>query len=240
MRCNRSICTYSKSCKYLVINVKELQTKKNSSSTRFNRMELEDRTIYATGNGVKLDDFKSVLGQNIIARDLKVTEIQGHPMSAAVDKIQRNFEEVKEVDVCCEETSFGTGELATFIKQIVDTCEKNGGDLYNTWKSIAPARTDFDYTSIVAFKSSTFEALFVCVMECELCPRSCAGKIDPFAVPTQYTVRRYVNGVETVLAENVAVDNPERKSIAQQSDRRHMLHPRYYSLRAYKDWRTSA
>ncbi len=233
------MCKYSKSCKYFV-NVKELQTK-NSSSTRFNCMELEDRTIYATGNGLKLDDFKSVLGQNIIARDLKVTEIQGHPMPAAVDKIRRNFEEVKEVDVCCEETSFGTGELATFIKQIVDTCEKNGGDLYNTWKSIAPARTEFDYTSIVAFKSSTIEALFVCDMKCELCTRrSCAGKIDPFAVPTQYTVRRYVNGVETVLAENVAVDNPERKSIAQQSDRRHVLHPRYYSLRAYKEWRTSA
>jgi hypothetical protein len=203
-------------------------------------MELEDTTIYATGNGVKLDDFKIVLGQNIKAKDVKVTEIQGLPIPAAVDKIQRNFEKLEGVDVCCEETSFGTGELATFIKQIVDACEKNGGDLFRTWTAIAPLRTDFDYTSIVAFKSSTFEALFVCVMKCELCERSCAGKIDPFAVPIEYTVRRYVNGVETVLAENVAVDNPERKSIAQQSDRRHLLHPRYYSLRAYKEWRTNA
>jgi hypothetical protein len=94
-----------------------------------------DTTIYATGNGVKLDDLKAVLGQDIVNRDLKPTEIQDMPICATEDKIRRCFEAVGGADVCCEETSFGTGdELATFIKQIVDACEKNGGDLHNVWK----------------------------------------------------------------------------------------------------------
>jgi hypothetical protein len=45
--------------------------------------------------------------------------------------------------------------------------------------------------------------------------------------------------VRTILAENVLVDNPERLSIAQQPKKRDQLHPRYFSLRAYKEWRTS-
>ena len=200
-------------------------------------MTSEDKTIYATGNGVKLDDLKAVLGQDITNKDLKVPEIQAVPMRASEDKIRRNFEAVGEVDVCCEETSFGTGELATFVKQIVDTCEKNGGDLYNVWKAVAPHRTEFDYTSIVAFKNSKTEAFFECTMKCAICPRSAPGKIDPFAIPIQYTLVAILDGVRTVLAENVPVDNPTRLSIAQQPEKRPHIHPRYFSLRAYKEWR---
>lgn len=203
-------------------------------------MSQADKTIYATGNGVKLDDFKVVLGQDIINQDLKPTEIQGSPMQASEDKIRRCFDAVGGVDVCCEETSFGTGELATFIKQIVDTCEKNGGDLHNVWKAVAPHRTEFDYTSIVAFKSAKIEAFFECTMKCGICPRCGSGKIDPFAVPIQYSLVQIVNGVRTILAENVAIDNPTRWSIAQQPEKRPDLHPRYFSLRAYKEWRTDA
>ncbi len=202
-------------------------------------MSHADRTIYATGNGVKLDDLKAVLGPDIINQDLKPTEIQQMPIRATEDKVRRSFEMVGGADVCCEETSFGTGELATFIKQIIDACEKNGGDLHNVWKAVAPKRTEFDYTSIVGFKSPQTEAFFECTMKCTICPRSASGKIDPFAVPIQYTLVQIVNGVRTVLAENVAVDNPERLSIAQQPKKRDQLHPRYFSLRAYKEWRTS-
>jgi hypothetical protein len=198
----------------------------------------KDTTIYATGNGVKLDDLKAVLGQDIINRDLKPTEIQAIPIRATEDKIRRSFEAVGGVDVCCEETSFGTGELATFVKQIIDVCEKNGGDLHNMWKAVAPHRTEFDYTSIVAFKTEEIEAFFECIMKCAICPRSAAGKIDPFAIPIEYTLVQTVNGVKTILAENVAVDNPTRSSIAQQPAKRDELHPRYFSLRAYKEWRT--
>ena len=197
----------------------------------------KDTTIYATGNGVKLDDFKAVLGQDIINRDLKPTEIQAIPIRATEDKIRRSFETVGGVDVCCEETSFGTGELATFVKQIIETCEKNGGDLHNVWKAVAPHRTEFDYTSIVAFKNAEIEAFFECTMKCAICPRSAAGKIDPFAIPIEYTLVQTVNGVKTILAENVALDNPTRLSIAQQPAKRPELHPRYVSLRAYKEWR---
>jgi hypothetical protein len=199
-----------------------------------------DTTIYATGNGVKLDDLKAVLGQDIINQDLKPTEIQDIPIHTTEDKIRRCFEAVGGVDVCCEETSFGTGELATFIKQIIDACEKNGGDLHNVWKAVAPHRTEFDYTSIVAFKNAHIEAFFECTMKCAICPRSDPGKIDPFAIPIEYTLVQIVNGVKTILAENVEVDNPARLSIAKQPAKRRELHPRYFSLRAYKEWRTES
>jgi hypothetical protein len=198
-----------------------------------------DTTIYVTGNGVKLDDLQAVLGQDIAIRDLKPTEIQAFPMCATEDKVRRCFDAVGGADVCCEETSFGTGdELATFIKQIVDACEKNGGDLHNMWKAVAPHKTEFNYTSIVAFKSAQIEAFFECTMKCAICPRSAPGKIDPFAIPIEYTLVRTVNGIKTILAENVALDNPSRLSIAQQPAKRYERHPRYYSLRAYKQWRT--
>ena len=199
--------------------------------------EDNDTTIYATGNGVKLDDLKAVLGQDIINRDLKPTEIQAMPIRATEDKIRRCFEAVGGADVCCEETSFGTGELATFIKQIIDACEQNEGDLHNVWKAVAPHKTEFNYTSIVAFKSAQTEAFFECTMKCAICPRSAPGKIDPFAIPIKYTLVQMVNGVTTILAENVAVDNPARLSIAKQPAKRPELHPRYVSLRAYKEWR---
>jgi hypothetical protein len=201
--------------------------------------EYNDATIYATGNGVKLDDLKAVLGQYIINRDLKPTEIQAMAIRATEDKIRRCFDAVGGADVCCEETSFGTGdELATFIKQIVEACEKNGGDLHNVWKAVAPHKTEFNYTSIVAFKSAQIEAFFECIMKCAICPRSGGGKIDPFAIPIDYTLVQTVNGVRTILAENVAVDNPDGLSIAQQPAKRPELHPRYFSLRSYKEWCT--
>ena len=200
-----------------------------------------DTTIYATGNGVKLDDLKVVLGQDIVNRDLKPTEIQAMPICATEDKIRRCFEAVGGADVCCEETSFGTGdELATFVKQIVDACEKNGGDLHNVWKAVAPHRTEYYYTSIVAFKNAQFEAFFECIMKCAICPRNGGGKIDPFAVPIKYTLVQTVNGVRTILAENIIVDNPGELSIAKQPKQRAWLHPRYFSLRAYKQWRTES
>ncbi len=207
-------------------------------NVRRNKKMSQDKTIYATGNGVKLDDLKAVLGQDIINQNLKPTEIQAMPIRATEDKIRRCFEAVGGADVCCEETSFGTGELATFIKQIVDTCEQNGGDLHNVWKAVAPRLTEFDYTSIVAFKNAKIEAFFECIMKCAICPRSADGKIDPFAVPIQYTLVQTFNGVRTILAENILVDNPEQLSIAQQPKKRDQLHPRYFSVRAYKEWRT--
>lgn len=209
-------------------------------------MSQGDTTIYATGNGVKLDDLKAVLGQGIINCDLKPIEIQQLPIHATEDKVRRCFEMAKGADVCCEETSFGTGELATFIKQIIDACDKNGGKLDQVWKAVAPGRTEFDYTSIVGFKNQQIEAFFECTMKCAICERSGSGKIDPFAVPIQYTLVRFVKGVSdphpdrTVLEENVAVDNPKGLSIAEQPEKRAQLHPRYFSLRAYKEWRMSS
>ena len=203
--------------------------------------EDNDTTIYATGNGVKLDDLKAMLGQDITNRDLKPTEIQAMAIRATEDKIRRCFEAVGGADVCCEETSFGTeDELATFVKQIIEACEKNGGDLHNVWKAVAPERTEFNYTSIVAFKNEQIEAFFECTMKCAICPRSAPGKIDPFAVPIEYTLVQTVNGIKTILAQNVAVDNPARLSIAQQPAKRPHIHPRHFSLRAYKEWRTES
>jgi hypothetical protein len=77
-------------------------------------------------------------------------------------------------------------------------------------------------------------------MKCAICPRNGGGKIDPFAVPIKYTLVQTVNGVRTILAENIIVDNPGELSIAQQPKQRDRLHPRYFSLRAYKKWRTES
>jgi len=196
----------------------------------------QDQTIYATGNGMKLEDMQNVLGKGIIARDLKVVEIQDLPLRVAEDKIRRCFE-IVQTDVCGEDTSFGTDEVAAFVKQINQVCKKYGGSLDKVWDAMAPKLEFKDYTSIVAFKNKDHEAFFECTMKCRTCPRKTEGLIDPFTIPVEYTLKAHVNGTTTVLEENVPVDNPDQLSIAEQSSKRQFLHPRYFALRAYLQWR---
>ena len=200
-------------------------------------MATVDTTLYVSGNKIKLADMKRVLGDDISTFNADVDEIQKGSFDVSVDKIRKIYALNGCKPVGCEDTSFGVGVLAAMIKHVIDECENNEGDLYNVLKAIAPKRKYFDYTSIFAFKSETYEAFFECRMKCEICPRSKPGLIDPFAIPVEYTLTQYVNGVKTVLCDGVKLDNPDKQSIAQQPDKRHLLHPRYIAVSAYSNWR---
>ena len=196
-----------------------------------------DETTYVTGNGLKMDDLKRVLGADISTKKIEVPEIQGDPFDVSVDKIRKIYDTQGSRPVGGEDTSFGVGKLASVVKDFVEECKLNGSDLYTVMRALAPKRQYFDYRSIFAFKDETTEAFFECCMKCEICPRTNAGMIDPFTIPVEYTIIQTVNGVRTVLCENIPIDNPHKLSIAQQPDMRHLIHPRYFSVGAYKSWR---
>jgi len=196
-----------------------------------------DNTLYVTGNSIKVADMKSVLGENIQLFKTDLKEIQDKPLEVSIDKIRRIYHGLGSKEVGCEDTSFGYAKSTTMVKHLIDDCEENDGDLYNVMKAIAPKKNTIHYTSIVSFKNETYEALFECIMLCELCPRSGKGTIDPFAIPISVTVTQYVNGEKTVLIENQPIENPSRLSIAQQPQNRPLVHPRYFALNAYNHWK---
>jgi len=198
-----------------------------------------DQTLYVTGNSIKVGDMKFVLGEDIQLFKTDLKEIQDKPLEVSIDKIRRIYNGLGFKEIGCEDTSFGYGKSAAMVKHLIDDCDENEGDLYNVMKSIAPKKTTIHYTSIVSFKNEKYEALFECVMLCELCPRTAKGMIDPFAIPISVTVTQYVNGEKTVLIENQQIENPSRLSIAQQPDSRHLIHPRYFALNAYNHWKKS-
>ena len=197
----------------------------------------QDNTLYVTGNKMKLGDLKKVLGDDISTFDTGIKEIQGSPLDVSLDKISKIYAEQGGRAVGCEDTSFGTGDLASNIKQLTTECESNEGDLYNVLRALAPKRQFFDYTSIFSFKDQTHQAIFECIMKCEICPRTKPGMIDPFAIPIEYDLIMHVNGETTVLLKNQPICNPMKLSIAQMSDIRDRVHPRYFSLGAYCEWR---
>ena len=199
-------------------------------------MDNLNKTMYVTGNSIKVEDMRKVLGENIDLFKTNVEEIQGNPLRVSEDKIRKIFLEKGSVDVACEDTSFGHGKLAVVVKDFVETCSLYEGDLFNVMKAIAPKETNVDYTSILSFKNSSYEAFFECVMVCELCPRTAKGGIDPFAIPIEFTLVQHINGVRTVLIEKQKIDNPNKQSIAQQPEKRDLIHPRYFALRAYYEW----
>jgi hypothetical protein len=198
-----------------------------------------DDTKYVTGNSIKVEDMKAVLGEDISLFNTKINEIQGKPFDVSLEKIRTIYSNCAFKAVACEDTSFGHGKVASVVKDIIETCNENEGDLYNVIKAMAPKVENVKYTSIMSFKDDTFEALFECEMLCQLCSRSGKGTIDPFAIPLEYTVTQHVNGQKTVLIENQKIDNPEKLSISQQTLLRKFIHPRYFSLRAYDQWRRS-
>ena len=197
----------------------------------------QDDVLYVTGNKLKLADLKIILGDGISTFATKIKENQGIPVDVSLDKISRIYIEQGGRAVGCEDTTFGSGELASYIKQLTDECENNEGDLYNALRAIAPKRQYFDYTSIFSFKDETHEASFECRMKCEICPRTAAGMIDPFAIPIEYDLIMQVNGKTTVLCANQPIENPGKLSIAKQPAIRHLVHPRYFSVGAYNNWR---
>lgn len=196
-----------------------------------------DETLYVTGNSIKVADMKFVLGEDIQLFKTDIVEIQAKPLDVSIDKIGRIYNELGFKEVVCEDTSFGFGKLSAMVKHLIDACEEYEGDLYNVMKSISPKVQQVPYTSIVSFKNDRFEALFECVMICDLCPRSAKGMIDPFAIPIRYSVTQYINGERTVLIENQEIPNPENRSIAQQPENRGLVHPRHFALRAYNNWK---
>ena len=197
----------------------------------------QDNTLYVTGNKMKLGDLKKVLGDDISTFDTGIKEIQGSPLDVSLDKISKIYAEQGGRAVGCEDTSFGTGDLASNIKQVTTECENNEGDLYNVLRALAPKRQFFDYTSIFSYKDQTHQAIFECIMKCEICPRTKPGMIDPFAIPIEYDLIMHVNGQTTVLLKNQPICNPMKLSIAQMSDIRDKVHPRYFSVGAYCEWR---
>ena len=202
-------------------------------------MATHDETTYVTGSGIKLDDFKRILGPDIFTKKIEVPEIQGDPFDVSVDKIRKIYDNQGSRPVGGEDTSFGVGKLASVVKDFVEECKLNESDLYTVMRALAPKRQYFDYRSIFAYKDGLLEAFFECCMKCEICPRTADGMIDPFAIPIEYTLIQTVNGVRTVLCENQPIENPHKLSIAQQPDMRYLIHPRYFSIGAYKSWRES-
>lgn len=198
-----------------------------------------DKTLYVTGNSIKVADMKRVLGEDIQLFKIDIDEIQENSLEVSKDKIRRIYTESGFKQVACEDTSFGYGKLSSMIKHVIDACDENGGDLYNVMKAIAPKVNTVAYTSITSFKNKDYEAFFECEMICELCPRTGKGMIDPFAIPIEYTLKQYVNGEMTVLIQNQKIDNPGKLSIAQQPENRHLIHPRYFSLQAYNQWKST-
>ena len=196
-----------------------------------------DGTLYVSGNKIKIADLKKILGDDISTFDTGIKEIQESPFNVSLDKISKIYAEQGGRPVGCEDTSFGTGDLASNIKQVTTACENNEGDLYNVLRALAPKRQYFDYTSIFSYKDQTHEAIFECTMKCEICPRSAPGMIDPFAIPISYDLIKHVNGERTVLVENQPIHNPGKLSIAKQPENRHLIHPRYIAVGAYHDWR---
>ena len=202
-------------------------------------MATQDNTLYVTGNSIKVGDMQAVLGEVISLFDTKPAEIQGKPFDVSLDKIRTIHSKCGFKSVACEDTSFGHGRVASVVKDIIEVCGENEGDLYNVIKAMAPKLENVKYTSIMSYKDDHYEALFECEMLCKLCPRSGKGMIDPFAIPLECTVTQYVNGEKTVLIDRQPIDNPDKLSIAQQPLLRELLHPRRFSLRAYDKWRTS-
>jgi len=203
-------------------------------------MATTDDTKYVTGNGIKIGDMHAVLGEGISLFETKTPEIQGKPFDVSLDKIRTIHAKCGFKAVSCEDTSFGHGKVGSVVKDIIEVCNENEGDLYNVIKAMAPKVENVKYTSIMSFKDDHHEALFECEMLCKLCPRSAKGMIDPFAIPLECTVTQYINGEKTVLIENQPILNPLNLSIAQMSDIRDHVHPRRFSLRAYNRWRTTA
>jgi hypothetical protein len=193
--------------------------------------------MYVTGNSIKVGDMQAVLGKDISLFKTEIKEMQGKPFDVSLDKIRTLHSNCEFKAVACEDTTFGHGKVASVVKDIIDVCNENEGDLYNVIKAMAPKLENVKYTSIMSFKDDVHEALFVCEMLCLLCTRSGKGMIDPFAIPLECTVTQYVNGEKTVLIENQKIDNPDKLSIAQQAKNRHLIHPRYFSLMAYIQWR---
>ncbi len=193
--------------------------------------------MYVTGNSIKVGDMQAILGKDISLFKTEIKEMQGKPFDVSLDKIRNLHSKCEYKAVACEDTTFGHGKVASVVKDIIDVCDENGGDLYNAIKAMAPKIENVKYTSIMSFKDDVDEALFECEMLCKLCPRSGKGTIDPFAIPLELTVSQYVNGLKTVLIENQKIDNPEKLSIAQQPNKRYLIHPRYFSLMAYIQWR---
>ena len=202
-------------------------------------MATKDTTMYVTGNSIKIGDMKNVLGEDISLFKTGINEIQGEPLKVAEDKIRRIYSEKEGGTVACEDTSFGHGKVASVVKDIIEVCNENEGDLYNAIKAMAPKVENVKYTSIMSFKDDHHEALFECEMLCKLCPRSANGMIDPFAIPLECTVRQYINGERTVLIDRQPIDNPQKLSIAQMPDIRDQVHPRRFSLKAYRQWHTT-
>ena len=202
-------------------------------------MASKDNTLYVTGNSIKVGDMHAVLGQGISLFETKIAEIQGKPFDVSLDKIRTIHANCGFKAVSCEDTSFGHGKVASVVKDIIEECNEHEGDLYNVMKAMAPKLENVKYTSIMSFKDDHYEALFECEMLCKLCPRTGKGMIDPFGIPLECTVTQYINGERTVLIDRQPIDNPEKLSISQQPLLRDQVHPRRFSLRAYKQWRQS-
>jgi hypothetical protein len=202
-------------------------------------MATTDETMYVTGNSIKVGDMHAVLGEGISLFETEIAEKQGKPFDVSLDKIRNIHSKCGLKAVSCEDTSFGHGKVASVVKDIIEVCNENEGDLYNAIKAMAPKLENVKYTSIMSFKDDLYEALFECEMLCKLCPRSGKGTIDPFAIPLECTVTQYINGERTVLIDRQLIDNPEKLSISQQQLLRDQVHPRRFSLRAYKQWRDS-
>jgi hypothetical protein len=209
------------------------------------------RVTVITGNQRKVDDASAVFGVSLALVKDDVDEIQDDPQTVAIQKVTDLY---KTVGTClCEDTSLGPSShpfiakgkkhvFPALIKHLIDACKLGNGNLVDALNAITRpicsldglAKCVYYYTSTVAFCDGTIVILFQCIMAGEIRDGKGNGDIDPYFVPFHYTLMRIENGQSVTLAENVDVNNSDRKTIGESPENRYHMHPRRFALEAAK------
>jgi len=201
------------------------------------------RVTVITSNKRKVEDASYVfeVPSSLVGDD--VDEIQNTATSVAFTKVSDLF---KKFGTClCEDTSLGlphTTYLAknknpvfpALVKHLIDACKVGDGKLVDALKAISPNHSDYNYTSTVAFCDGANVVLFQCIMIGTIRNGGGTGDIDPYFVPSSYTLVRIEDNV--TVSEYGVVNNPDQKTIGEQPENRSFLHPRLLALKAAKSY----
>jgi hypothetical protein len=198
-----------------------------------------------TGNARKLADFEAVFAMSLKVCGDDVTEVQSPALQVAIQKARDLFAKIG--PCLCEDTSLGLpdGEydskqkkaiFPAMIKHLIDACKVGNGNLVEALTAISPQHTLYDYKSTVSICTGTNTIVFQCGMKCKLRCGGGKGDIDPHVVPVCYALTRHENGQTVVLVNDQAVENPDEQTIGEMPERRADVHPRYFALRAAKEW----
>ena len=198
-----------------------------------------------TGNSRKLADFEAVFAKSLKVCGDDVTEVQCTALQVAIQKARDLC--AKKGPCLCEDTSLGLpvreydskqkkAIFPAMIKHLIDACKVGGGNLVDALTAISPQHLLYEYTSTVTICTRSTTIVYQCVTKCILRHGGGKGDIDPNVVPVCYTLTCHENGQTVVLVNDQAVENPDEQTIGEMPERRADVHPRYFALRAAKEW----